>query len=171
MYREAFGAIEELEDAELNFRDSYIGLQSGSDEVLELYHGHFASSATPMSRFTTISPANDTHPWLARDALEEAGIGYGDLETIEVRQLASELMAAEESITDGRDSEGSPRPSSDTLSITQLRKMRSKKKGPRVRKRIMIRKRDTKRVTGTRSTQAEADGSIKVGASDESMEK
>lgn len=168
MYREVFGVIEELEDAASHFGDSYMSLHTGFDEVLELYHGHFASSASPMGRFTTISPANDSHPWLAREAMEEAGVGYGDLETIEVRKLASELVAAEGESMRIRVNEGSPQPSSDTLSISELRKVRTTKKGPRVRKPIMLRKRGSKRPV---AAQAGGEGSMKVGVSEGSTEK
>jgi len=168
-YRHIFGDAEEWEDVDLGIPNPEATLEAASRDSLRLYHGHFASSATPMNRFMTISPANDTHPWLARDAMEEAGVNYGDLETMEVRQLASELMATEEIRTHTR--AGSPRPSSDTLSVSRFREMRKAKKRPRVRKSIVVRKRDTKHESLAESSQSVLDGSTRVATSDNGAER
>ncbi|KAF2186149.1 hypothetical protein K469DRAFT_706808 [Zopfia rhizophila CBS 207.26] len=143
MYRQVFGDIDGLEDADFNIEDGDIALRrTASLDALRLYHGSFASSQTPMNRFMTLSPAHDTHPWLARNAMDEAGIGHGDLETLDLRKLASEMVNSEEPPNTTQEaSMGSLQPSSDTLSISRFKEIRNaRKEGPRTRKRIGIRK-------------------------------
>lgn len=64
-------------------------------DALKLYSGSFASLSTPMDRFITMSPTQDAHPWLAKSAMNEAGIACGDLEALDARRLASEMVSAD----------------------------------------------------------------------------
>ncbi|KAF2732297.1 hypothetical protein EJ04DRAFT_525435 [Polyplosphaeria fusca] len=143
MYRRIFGEIDDFSDEDIDLFDGNIALRrAASLEALKLYTGAFASSETPMNRFMTLSPAHDTHPWIARKVMDEAGIGIGDIETLELRQLASEMVDVAEVRDDTREaSVGSIRPSSDTLSVSRFKALReAKKEGTRVRKRIGIRR-------------------------------
>ncbi|ORY14079.1 hypothetical protein BCR34DRAFT_599489 [Clohesyomyces aquaticus] len=141
-YRLIFGDIGDLEDADFDMRDGEISLRRvASLEALKLYSGSFASCATPMSRFLTMSTTHDTHPWLARDAMNESGINHGDLETLELRKLASEMMTSEEAHKDtGAASMGSPRASSDTLSASRFREVRAaRREGARTSQSVRVR--------------------------------
>jgi hypothetical protein len=144
IFQQMSGQLKELEDTDHEAMHEDGDMQrKASLDALKLYTGAVASSETPMGRFVAMSPTHDTHPWMARRAMEETGIGYGDLETLDLRKLASDMLKADVDVglDDTRDATaGSPRPSSDTLSIPRLRAMRSAREGPRVRKRVGMRK-------------------------------
>lgn len=60
-------------------------------EGIRLFHIPRPSGATPMERFMTLSPVNDPHPWMAKAAMQDNGIGYGAMETAELRKYAAEM--------------------------------------------------------------------------------
>ncbi|KAF2817469.1 uncharacterized protein BDZ99DRAFT_493278 [Mytilinidion resinicola] len=97
------------------------------------------SSETPMRRFMFPSTAHDAQPWLARGMLEDSGIGCGDLDSLELRRLAGQVIVPDEN---GDETEGSLCPSSPTLSNAQAMRVvkekqeRGSKENPRVRKLI-----------------------------------
>ncbi|KAF2119233.1 hypothetical protein BDV96DRAFT_595982 [Lophiotrema nucula] len=125
-YRCMFGDLDELEDADSEALIGGTAMQKKSaSEVLKLYVGRPACSETPMSRFMTMSPAQDAQPWTSKEVMHEVGIGLGDLETLDLRKLATEIAGNGEPDNGVREaSVGSPRPSSDTLSVSQLRDIR-----------------------------------------------
>lgn len=89
-YRQIFGDMNEMEDADFDVQDTDMSMRrKASVEALKLYTGALASLEAPMSRFMAMSPAHDTHPWLAKNTMKEAGIVCGDLETLDVRHLVS----------------------------------------------------------------------------------
>src|SRR4051794_27121609 len=59
---------------------------------LKLYIPTITSQDSPMCRFMAMSPTQDAHAWMAKRAMEESGIGYGDLEALDLRMLASEMV-------------------------------------------------------------------------------
>lgn len=123
--------VGDLEDGDLDMGDSEQATRrKASLDALKLYSGSFASCETPMSRFTTVSPAHDTHPWLAKHVMEESGIASGDLEALEIRKLASDMAAYVEPLEDDSQeaSLGSPHASSDTLSVSKFMGARTRRR-------------------------------------------
>lgn len=88
---------------------------TSSKNGLKLYRGPRPSSETPMRRFVTLGPTQDTHPWLAKDTMEHLSISQGDLETVSIRRFAAEFIAADDVSEEDVD-EGSLFSSSPTLS-------------------------------------------------------
>jgi hypothetical protein len=87
---------------------------TSSKNDLKLYRSPRPSSETPMRRFVTLGPTQDTHPWLAKDMMEHLSISQGDLETVSIRRFAAEFIAADD-VSEDVD-EGSLFSSSPTLS-------------------------------------------------------
>ncbi|KAF2271764.1 uncharacterized protein EI97DRAFT_462559 [Westerdykella ornata] len=128
---------------EIESRNEESQQRQRSLDALKLYTGVVPSSESPMSRFMAMSPTNDTHSWMAKQVMEESGIGYGELEALELRKLASELVdnQANSPPEDTMQATvGSPCPSSDTLSMRQLIEWREARKGARVRRHIGMRR-------------------------------
>ena len=88
---------------------------TSSKNDLKLYRGPRPSSETPIRRFATLGPTQDTHPWLAKDMMKHLGIGQGDLETASIRRSAAEFIAADD-VSKEHVGEGSLFFSSPTLS-------------------------------------------------------
>jgi hypothetical protein len=160
-YRQMFGDGDvEREGAELD--QEVATRQAAMQDVMRLYSGGFASLETPMNRFLAVSPANDTHPWLAKTFMEDTGIEPGSLEDMDVRRIASEMVDLDRSRPSGlSEREGSPRPSSDTLSVRGMLAIRERERrrdgtrrdGTRVHRRILMRKQKHKeRVKRCRSS-------------------
>jgi hypothetical protein len=122
-YRRIFGDLDDLDAADLEAEKvELMTRRAAVKQVLELYTGSLCSLQTPMSRFMTMSPTHDTHLWMANDVLEQAGIGFGDLEALEIRKFAAEIMSLETPAGESQDANvGSPRPDSDTLSVSRCR--------------------------------------------------
>lgn len=152
-YRQLFGDPKDLEDADFNLEVGDVPCQAlAAGDVIKLYPGTLPSTDTPMARFMAMSPTHDAHPWLAKSAMEQSRIKIGDLESLDIRRFASELVRADcdaEIAQEGRI--GSPLPSSETLSASLLREIRSKRKakagaraggaaGARVRRRIAMKR-------------------------------
>ncbi|KAF2647574.1 hypothetical protein K491DRAFT_685416 [Lophiostoma macrostomum CBS 122681] len=144
LYRQVFGDQEEVEDAKpsdamRNIGDSYAN-------TLALYTAPFASSEAPMSRFLSMGPTQDAHPWMAKATMEESGVSHGDLEALDLRRLASEMVDVKSAAKDeAQGSGGTPRPSSDTLSVSRFRELTQirragKTVGTRMKKKIGVRK-------------------------------
>lgn len=96
-----------------------------------------------MGRFVAMSPTSDTHSWMAKQTMEESGVGYGEMEALDLRTLMSELVNDQTDISMEDTAEataGSPCPSSDTLSMRRLKEWRKARKGPRVRRHIGMRR-------------------------------
>ncbi|KAF2260918.1 hypothetical protein CC78DRAFT_383197 [Lojkania enalia] len=146
IFRRMFGDANDFEAEQLGVSNEDMAPRHTAFwEALKLYSGSFASSETPMNRFIAMSPANDAQPWIAKEVMEENGIKVGDLETLDLRKLVSELIE-ESTREDIRESStGSPRPSSDTLTTTRLKEIRNaRREGTRMRKRISVRRRNRK---------------------------
>jgi hypothetical protein len=162
-FQQIFEHREDFHDAGFDPADAEIELRrEASRDVLRLYKGSFASLATPMGRFMAMGPTHDTHSWMAKRTMEESGIDDGDLEALDLRKLASEMMHSDATgaFTDtgegGRAhptaaTAGSPQASSDTLTVSQLREERRKRDTPRIRKRIGMRKHKTGGEAGSSS--------------------
>ena len=135
--------MEDMEDADFDLQDGNVTLRrQASLDALKLYSGAFASSETPMNRFMAMSPSHDTHAWMARSVMDESGMGLGDLESVDLRKLASEMVNLGEQPRGTREANaGSPRPSSDTLSWSRFNEVKNaRKEAARPRKRIGNRK-------------------------------
>lgn len=115
MYEDRYGKEADplAETAPMPVPDDNIATSSKND--LKLYRGPRPSSETPMRRFVTLGPTQDTHPWLAKDTMEHLGISQGDLETVSIRRFAAESVAADDVSEEDVD-EGSLFSSSPTLS-------------------------------------------------------
>lgn len=93
-----------------------------------------------MKRFMTVSPANDTQPWMAKDTMDSSGIESGDMGTIDLRRLAAEFVVPDDKLAKDVQ-EGSPFSSSPTLSA-QAYKIKRSKEGVRVRKDTRLRRKN-----------------------------
>lgn len=98
---------------------------TSSKNGLKLYRGPRPSSETPMRRFVTLGPTQDTHPWLAKDTMEHLGISQGDLETVNIRRFAAEFIAADDVSEEDVD-EGILFPSSPTFSAPMMTAIRDR---------------------------------------------
>ncbi|KAF2203172.1 hypothetical protein GQ43DRAFT_470235 [Delitschia confertaspora ATCC 74209] len=168
-YRNVFARAEHLGDMHVDFVHPDMTQMPAPHDALGLYRGPFASSATPMDRFLCMSSTHDAHPWMAKRAMGRTGVEYGDLERIEVRKLAFELIAAEERSDNTQETgPGSPQAPSDILSTSllyEIKKAKRATKGVRIHKRIGVRKRETKEEATNKSSQDSAKRSTTVGAS------
>lgn len=54
-----------------------------------------SSMASPMQRLTSIGESNDTMPWLARQALDDARVSPSSPDLVRLRSLAAGLAASE----------------------------------------------------------------------------
>jgi hypothetical protein len=132
---QVFGDMDDdWEDEDLDVYGEEISVRrAASLEALKVYAGAFASSQA------------DSQAQLAKKMLDESGIGFGDLDRLDLGQLASEMVHIEVTLDDTRGSSiGSPSPSSDTLSVSRYREMVCvNKERTKNRKRIGVRRRDT----------------------------
>ncbi|KAF2871650.1 hypothetical protein BDV95DRAFT_594723 [Massariosphaeria phaeospora] len=133
MFRGRGGSVGEL--------DTNVVDEQRASEALKLYSSHLPSAESPMDRFTTMGPTQDPQPWMAQEVMDEAGIGYGDLETLHLRKLVSELAAS--GLCPGpsqKASMGSLLSSSDTLPVAQAHEIPGTgTEGARVRERTGLR--------------------------------
>lgn len=148
-YRQIYGDVDHLSDADFSPHDTDIALRrKASQDALRLYTGSIASLSTPMDRFLAMSPSQDTHPWLAKNLMAESGVPSGDLEGLDVRRLASELVSGEAGPHEsGEASAGSPRPSSDTLSISRFMESKERREAGKARNWQKVRMRRQRRST------------------------
>ena len=122
------------EDEDLDMYSEEMSVRrAASLEALKVYAGAFASFQA------------DSHAQMAQKMLDESGIGFGDLDRLDLGQLASEMIHVEVTLDDTRGScIGSPSPSSDTLSVSRYREIVcANKERTTNRKRIGVRRRDT----------------------------
>lgn len=76
------------------------------------------------------------------------GINTGDLEALDLRKLALEMTIADnEDNETRRGNHGSPRPSSDTLSVSRARELQGLRRGDRTRVWKKVRKPARRRTT------------------------
>jgi hypothetical protein len=156
LYRQAFGDLDDIEDTKLS--DAMKEIEATGANTLALYAAPFASSEAPMKRFLAMGPTQDAHPWMAKAAMEEAGVSHGDLEALDLRRLASEIVDVRASEKDElEDGVGTPRPSSDTLSVSRFRELRQARRvekaaGTRVRKAIGVRQAGSSRTKVSSAT-------------------
>lgn len=147
-YRELFGGVDGLYDEDFPMPDAEMAARrKASIDALSLYSGAVPTLTTPMERFMAMTPTQDAHPWLARNTISASGMPASDLEALDASRLASE-MASTEAGTGAEEGQmaraGSPRPSSDTLSVTrylETRKERKDHSGARNRRKPRMRKR------------------------------
>jgi hypothetical protein len=143
-FQQIFEHRDDIDDADFDPAEADIEIRREvSVDALKLYKGPFASLETPMGRFMAMGPTHDTHAWMAKVTMEESGVDCGDVEALDLRKLASEMVHDHgPGLPDdtGGATAGSPQASSDTLTIAQLREERRKRETPRIRKRIGMRK-------------------------------
>ncbi|KAF2793477.1 hypothetical protein K505DRAFT_375323 [Melanomma pulvis-pyrius CBS 109.77] len=131
-YRQIFGHFDDSEDGYSNMHDGDIALRrAASLDALKVYAGAF----TPLEV--------DPYAQMAKEALDESHSRFGDLERQDLGQLVSELAHLEVTREDTRESSmGSPRPSSDTLSVSRHTEIRrARKERAENRKRMDARRR------------------------------
>ncbi|KAF1950625.1 hypothetical protein CC80DRAFT_496694 [Byssothecium circinans] len=137
--------MDNLSDTDFSPQDTNLAARrEASLEALKLYSGSFASLCTPMDRFIASTPTQDVQPWLARHVSNDSAIARRDCwETLDATQLASELNANVEMDEVQEVCPGSPRPSSDTLSVTRSLGSRNDGKehgGARNRRKLRVRR-------------------------------
>lgn len=134
-HQQVFGDMDDdWEDDDLDMYDEEISVRrAASLEALKVYAGAFATFQV------------DSHTQMAKDMLDESGIGFGDLDRLNLGQLASELVHIEVTLDDTRTSSiGSPSPSSDTLSVSRYREVVcARRESTKTRKRMGAKRRDT----------------------------
>jgi hypothetical protein len=64
-------------------------------EGLRMYRLPRPSCATPMERFATWSPVNDPQPWVAKEEMQKHDIGFGAMETADLRLAAAKTSTAQ----------------------------------------------------------------------------
>lgn len=93
MYEDRYGKGEDLLAGTAPMPALDKNAAAGSSNGLKLYLPR-PFSETPIRRFATLGPTQDTHPWMAKDIMKECGIGQGDLETASLRKTAAHTAAA-----------------------------------------------------------------------------
>jgi hypothetical protein len=133
---QVFGDMDDdWEDEDFNIYSEEISVQrAASLEALKVYAGAFTSSKSDLCAGT------------AKEMLDD-NIRFGDLDRLDMGQLASEMVNIEVTLDDTQGSSigsPSPCPSSDTLSVSRNREIIcARKEGTKNRKRIGVRRRDT----------------------------
>lgn len=79
-----------------------LGSKSSSASELaglpNLYRPDAQSTMTPMQRFKVLSSANDPSPWESRQAMRDAGLTEGSLETLKARVKAAVSLDADKAV-------------------------------------------------------------------------
>jgi hypothetical protein len=140
MYQKGCDSLERSPDGATLASEEIETQPPQSTNGMKLYEGPESSSETPWGRFMFASPVIDAQPWMAREMMNNSGIGCGDLESLEMRRLAKDFIVAD----DREDkTDGSLRSSSPTLSLSEinqaLRGSRGKER-PRVLKSSRMRR-------------------------------
>lgn len=98
------------------------------------------ASEAPTSLCVAMSPTQDTQLWMMEQARLQPAFEDPDPEEMELQQLAWEIAESHVSARITKELEvimGSPRASSDILSVSRFRELRSARKGSRVRKPVV----------------------------------
>lgn len=145
-FRQMFEHREDGDDADFDPDEAAVEIRrEESLEALRLYKGPLASSESPMGRFLAMGPTHDSQAWMAKATMEESGVDCGDLEALDLRKLASEMMEdgpAGQPEGTRQATTGSLQASSDTLTA-QLQNDRRRRETTRIRKRIVMRRHKT----------------------------
>ncbi|KAF2634425.1 hypothetical protein P280DRAFT_258704 [Massarina eburnea CBS 473.64] len=154
--------IDSLSDTDFSPQDADLAARrEASLDALKLYTGSFVSLCTPMERFMASSTTEDVKPFLAKHAPHDSGVAFGDAapgavargnhwETLDATKTASDLHGTTTNAETRDICPGSPRPSSDTLSLSRYQTMylesktdRKENGGTRSRRKLRMRRRNT----------------------------